>query len=204
MAVVHDRVAIHAGGHLHELEAYIRQELAMAIHASILPHAAHGLRPLLVPLLLLALTGSPEAIGPTVITSVDDLIDAPRTLFGKTRDQVERTLGPPLAVRRQAVPGLLNPEAVETVRELAYPGARIGVSGSAALRRVEITTPAYGLPHGLGIGATRQHVEETLGEPQELTEGRYLYLYSDGYPDTVEVYFRDHRVYRIEWTYWTE
>ena len=29
-------------------------------------------------------------------------------------------------------------------------------------------------------------------------------LYSDGYPDTVEVYFRDHRVYRIEWNYWTE
>src|SRR5207248_9597362 len=75
-----------------------------------------------------------EAIGPTVITRVDDLIDAPRTLFGRTRAQVEGT----------------------------------------------------------------------LGEPQELTEGRYLYLYSDGYPDTVEVYFRDHRVYRIEWNYWTE
>ena len=30
------------------------------------------------------------------------------------------------------------------------------------------------------------------------------HLYSDGYPDTVEVYFRDLRVYRIEWNYWTE
>lgn len=173
-------------------------------HARILPYTARRLRSLVVPLLLVLLAARAEAIGPTVITRVDDLIDAPRALFGRTRAQVEGALGAPLAVRQRAVPRLLHPEVVETIRELAYEGARIGVSASRALRRVEITTPAYGLPHGLGVGATRRHVEETLGEPQELTEGRYLYLYSDGYPDTVEVYFRDHRVYRIEWNYWTE
>ena len=107
---------------------------AQSRHASILPYTARRLRSLVVPLLCVALAARAEAIGPTVITRVDDLIDAPRALFGRTRAQVERT----------------------------------------------------------------------LGEPQELTEGRYLYLYSDGYPDTVEVYFRDHRVYRIEWNYWTE
>jgi hypothetical protein len=177
---------------------------ALGRHASILPYTARRLRSLVVPLLLVALAAGAEAIGPTVITRVDDLIDAPRALFGRTRAQVEGALGAPLAVRQRALPGLLHPEVVETIRELAYEGARIGVSASTALRRVEITTPAYGLPHGLGVGATRRHVEETLGEPQELTEGRYLYLYSDGYPDTVEIYFRDHRVYRIEWNYWTE
>ena len=53
----------------------------------------------------------------------------------------------------------------------------------------------------------RRHEERLtpfLGEPQELTDGRYLYLYSDGYPDTVELYFHDGRVRRIEWTYWAE
>ena len=108
-----------------------------------------------MPLLCVALAASAEAIGPTVITRVDDLIDAPRALFGRTRAQVEGTLGAPLAVRQRALPSLLHPEVVETIRELAYDGARIGVSASTALRRVE-------------------------------------------------VYFRDHRVYRIEWNYWTE
>jgi len=37
-----------------------------------------------------------------------------------------------------------------------------------------------------------------------MTDGRYLYLYSDGYPDTVEFYFRDGHVRRIEWNYWAE
>ena len=176
---------------------------AQGLHASILPQAARGLRRLVI-LLLLGAPAAAQGIGPTVITRVDDLIDAPHALFGRTRAEVERALGAPLEVRPRMVPGLLKPEAVERLSELAYPGARIGVSPSAALRRVEITTPAYALPHGLNVGATRRHVEETLGEPQELTDARYLYLYSDGYPNTVEVYFRDHRVYRIEWNYWTE
>ncbi len=176
----------------------------MGRHASILPQAPPGLRRLVVLGLVLALGGRAEALGPTVITHVDDLIDAPRALFGKTRDRIEQVLGTPLAVRPRAVPGLLNPERVETIRELTYPGVRIGLSALDALRRVEITRPGPSLPHGLDVGATRRHVEDTLGEPQEMTEGRYLYLYSDGYPDTVELYFRDHRVYRIEWNYWTE
>ncbi len=178
--------------------------MARRVHASILPQATRALARLVAVAALAGVAGGAEAIGPTVITRVDDLIDAPRALFGRTRAEVERALGAPLSVRERAVPGLLRPDAVQTIRELAYPGARIGVSAGAALRRVEITTPAYPLPHGLSVGATRRHVEETLGEPQELTEGRYLYLYSDGYPDTVEVYFREHRVHRLEWNYWTE
>ncbi len=147
------------------------REMARRVHASILPQATRALARLVAVAALAGVAGGAEAIGPTVITRVDDLVDAPRALFGRTRAEVERVLG---------------------------------VSAEAALRRVEITTPAYPLPHGLSVGETRRHVEETLGEPQELTEGRYLYLYSDGYPDTVEVYFREHRVHRLEWNYWTE
>jgi hypothetical protein len=172
----------------------------MRIHARILPHAT---RLVFLAILLAIPAGRAAAIGPTVITRVDDLIDAPRALFGRTRAQIVRALGAPLGERPRAVPGLLAPEKMDAISELAYPGAAIGLSGSAALRRVEIMTPGYRLPHGLEVGAARRHVEETLGEPQELTPGRYLYLYSDGYPDTVELYFKDDRVYRIEWNYWT-
>jgi hypothetical protein len=34
-----------------------------------------------------------------------------------------------------------------------------------------------------------------------VTDVSILYLYSDAYPDTVEFYFRDDRVQRIEWIY---
>ena len=122
-----------------------------------------------------------EAIGPTLIPQVDEFIDAPRARFGRTRAAIERALGAP-----------------------PYPGVVIRYSPTSALKSVAITTPAYPLPQGLGIGALRGDVERLLGEPQELTDARYLYLYSDGYPDTVEFYFRDGRVSRIEWNYWVE
>lgn len=129
----------------------------------------------------LALATLAEAIGPTLIPQVDEFIDAPRARFGRTRAEVERALGAP-----------------------PYPGVAIRYSTASALKSVTITTPAYPLPQGLGIGAVRGDVERLLGEPQEMTDGRYLYLYSDGYPDTVEFYFGDGRVRRIEWNYWVE
>jgi len=130
---------------------------------------------------LVALGGHAAAIGPTLIPRVDELIDAPRARFGRTRVEIERALGAP-----------------------PYPGLVIRYSSAAALKSVAITAPTYHLPQGIGIGTSRSDVERLLGEPQELTDGRYLYLYSDGYPDTVEFYFRDGRVRGIEWTYWVE
>src|SRR5213596_3475668 len=123
---------------------------------------------------VLALGGLAEAIGPTLIPQVDEFIDAPRALFGRTRAEIERVLGVP-----------------------PYPGVVIRYSPASALTSVAITAPTYRLPQGRGV-------ERLLGEPQEMTEGRYLYLYSDGYPDTVEFYFRDGHVRRIEWNYWAE
>ncbi len=130
---------------------------------------------------VVALGGLAEAVGPTLIPQVDEFIDAPRALFGRTRAEIERVLGAP-----------------------PYPGVVIRYSPASALTSVAITAPTYRLPQGLGVGASRRDVERLLGEPQEMTEGRYLYLYSDGYPDTVEFYFRDGRVRRIEWNYWAE
>lgn len=40
--------------------------------------------------------------------------------------------------------------------------------------------------------------------PGDRRDARYMYLYSDGYPDTVEFYFSDGRLRRLEWTYWVE
>jgi len=87
--------------------------MARRVHASILPQATRALARLVAVAALAGVAGGAEAIGPTVITRVDDLIDdAPRALFGRTRAEVERALGAPLAVRERAVPGLLRPDAV--------------------------------------------------------------------------------------------
>jgi hypothetical protein len=151
--------------------------------------------------LTLASTAGAQRLPPTDLVAVDQFIDAPRALFGRTRTMVERTLGTPITIRARSLPGG-RPALRDAVDELAYPGVVIGVSrGSAGLRRVEITEPRWTLPSGLNVGAARDRVEALLGEPQTATDVSALYLYSDAYPDTVEFYFRAGRVHRIEWLY---
>lgn len=147
------------------------------------------------------LTAGPgEAIRPTDIVAVDDFIDAARTVFGRTRAQVERGLGSPSEVRaRTLTDGVGPPDAVD---ELVYPGVTIFVSRrSTAVRRVVLSHARTPLPRGLAVGVAREDVEQALGEPQAASDASVMYLYADGFPNTVEFYFRDGRVRRIEWTF---
>ena len=60
------------------------------------------------------------------------------------------------------------------------------------------------LPHGLDVGAARARVEAVLGAAVEMTDVRYFYLDADGFPNSVEFFFRDGRITRIEWRFWAE
>lgn len=147
-----------------------------------------------------------QVIGPTDIARVDEFIDAPRALFGRTRAEIVRRLGAPLTVESRSLARYTHPEVRDPVEDLAYAGVTFGVlagvrESASALRRVAVTSTAFSLPRALNVGVERRRVEQVLGEPQELTPVRYLYLYADGFPDTVEFFFRDDRVYRIEWNY---
>jgi hypothetical protein len=139
-----------------------------------------------------------------VIPRVDDLIDAPRTLFGRTRLDIEARLGPPVARGRAPLASGRDPAVLRPADELRYPGLTLQFVDDARLARAVVTTASYTLPHGLAVGTAADRVQDVLGEPQEASSTRLLYLYSDGYPDTVELYVRDGRVSRIEWTYWVE
>jgi hypothetical protein len=154
--------------------------------------------------MLLAWTTPAVAGGPTVIPRVDDLIDAPRTLFGRTKADIEARLGPPVARHRAVLASVRDPTVLRPAEEIRYPGLTLQFATDARLARAVVTAAAYALPHGLAVGTTADRVQDVLGEPQEATSTRLLYLYSDGYPDTVELYVRDGRVSRIEWTYWVE
>jgi hypothetical protein len=141
------------------------------------------------------------AAGPTDIVRVDDYIGAPRTLFGRTGAELERALGPPLGAEPGAVPTYRDPAIVRPTRRLSYPGLVIDVLATGCLRRVRLAAPGRGQPFGLDVGTAREEIERVLGEPQESGDGHLMYLYSDGYPDTVHFHLRDGRVRSIEWNF---
>ena len=158
-------------------------------------------RPLAILLALAAFAADGDALGRTDIVAVDDFIDAPRALFGRTREAVERALGAPPTVRGRTLSAGPGPPA-EAVDELAYPGLVVTVSHrSTTVRGVQITQPRWTLPRALNVGVERRRVEETLGEPQLTSDASVLYLDADGFPNTVEFHFRGDRVHRIEWSF---
>jgi hypothetical protein len=152
----------------------------------------------LASLLVCGLTAA-GAVGPTDIVRVDDYIGAPRVLFGRTGAEVERALGPPVDTQPGAVASYLDPADLRPTRRLTYPGLVIDVLGTGRIRRVRIAAPGRGLPFGLDVGSPRDEVERILGEPQEATTSVLMYLYSDGFPETVHFHLRDGRVRGIEW-----
>ena len=141
-----------------------------------------------------------QAVRPTDIVAVDDFIDAARSVFGRTRTQVEQRLGAPTEVRARTLADGVGP--AEAVDELVYPGVAIFVSRrSAAVRRVVLSEARAPLPRGLTVDVARGEIERALGEPQAASDASVMYLYADGFPNMVEFYFRDGRVRRIEWTF---
>ena len=139
--------------------------------------------------------------GATDIVAVDDVINAPRGLFGRTRAAVEQALGAPLSVRASTLPATPT-SAAEAAEQLTYRGVVITVSRrSSSVRAVTISEPRWTLPRGLNVGTSRGQVEATLGEAQLIGDTSVLYLDADGFPNTVEFHFRGDAVRRIEWSY---
>ena len=144
--------------------------------------------------LLVLMSATPQATaGPTDIQRVDDFIDAPRALFGRTRAELERRLGMPARERPRA-------DGVT----LSWPGIDVALSRSARVAGVVVSAAGRPLPHGLDVGAPRARVEAVLGEALQATDDRSFYPDADGFPNSVEFFFRDGHVTRIEWRFWTE
>jgi hypothetical protein len=141
------------------------------------------------------------AVGPTDIVRVDDYIGAPRALFGRSGAEIERALGPPVAAEAARVASYRDPAIYRATRRLTYPGLVIDLLETGRVRRVRLATPGRGLPFGLDVGTERSEVERVLGEPQEADNIHLMYLYSDGYPDTVHFHLRSGRVREIEWNF---
>lgn len=151
------------------------------------------MRALAIGLLLLAVVPLPALAGSTDIPRVDDYIDAPRALFGRTRAELERRLGAPASERPRG-------QGVA----LSWPGLEVALSRSARVAGVVVSAAGRPLPHGLDVGVLRARVEAVLGEALETTDDRWFYPDADGFPNSVEFFFRDGRVIRIEWRFWAD
>jgi len=125
---------------------------------------------LLLTLVLLVMPGAAAAVGPTDIARVDDYIDAPRALFGRTRAELERRLGAPMQER---------PRAGTIV--LSWPGLEVAVSRSARVAAVIVRAAGRPLPHGLDVGARARASRRVLGAAQDTTDERAVYLDADGF-----------------------
>jgi hypothetical protein len=145
--------------------------------------------------------GAAGAAGQTDIARVDDYIGAPRAMFGRSGAEVERTLGPPHQTESGAVATYRDPAVFRSTRRVSYPGLVIDVLATGRVRRVRIARSGRGLPFGLDVGSPREEVERVLGEAQEAADGHLMYLYSDGYPETVHFHLREGRVHDIEWNF---
>jgi hypothetical protein len=151
------------------------------------------MRPLAVALAFVFATGVPATAGPTDIARVDDYIDAPRALFGRTRADLERRLGAPTRERPRS-------DGVA----LSWPGLEVVLSRTARVAGVVVYAAGRSLLLGLDVGAPRARVEAALGDAVEASDDRCLYLDADGFPNSVEFFFREGRVTRIEWRFWAE
>jgi hypothetical protein len=150
------------------------------------------MRPAVVLLLVLVVASAATAAS-TDIARVDDYIDAPRALFGRTLAELERKLGAP-ASRRPRGAGAI----------LIWPGLEVSASASGRVAGVIVHAAGHVLPYGLDIGTPRARVEAVLGVASEMTDARSFYPDADGFPNSVEFVFRDGRVRRIEWRFWAD
>src|SRR2546423_14197514 len=133
-----------------------------------------------VPLLwLVVVVGAAAAAGPTDIARVDEFIDAPRALLGRTRAELERTLGPPAEVRARAGAAVL----------LSWPGLDIAVSRSSRVAAVVLRAAGRPLPHGLDVGTPRARVQAVVGGAPDAAGERGAPLHADGVPHSVRVFF---------------
>src|SRR5437016_12703748 len=103
---------------------------------------------LLLSLALLVIPGAAVAAAPTDIARVDDYIDAPRALFGRTRAELERRLGVPTQERLRA--GTIV---------LFWPGLEVAMSPSARVAAISVRAAGRPLPDRLDVGAPRARVE---------------------------------------------
>jgi hypothetical protein len=129
--------------------------------------------------------------------------------LGKTRAEIERNLGRPLASTGKEVPNLHYPERTDEIFELGYTGLRISIYRVSETRKeivtaVAITSARYRLKWGIKVGCPIDDVQKVFGYPSEEREGVISYETGEEAPSSVSFYFRNGLVYKIYWAFYID
>lgn len=122
-------------------------------------------------------------------------------------------MGSPKSVNITKIPNIHFPDQIDEIHELFYDGLSLEIyvvkhpdySGPdpSLLRGISITSNKYKVKYGLNIGSSKAAVKKVLGNP--LTEDhKFTYENTDGYANHVYFYFRNARVYRIDWHFFID
>jgi len=108
-------------------------------------------------------------------------------------------------VQREVVSTVKNRHVenqIDEVRELYYDGLYVRAYFPAKdhrrllLEEVEITSPRFGIKHGLNVGASVTELQRVLGEPDEIKGDVYSYF---GEADTVHFVVRGGVIIKVKW-----
>ena len=126
--------------------------------------------------------------------------------LGKRGIKTIRELGP---VKRETVTKVQNPHIdghIDEIREFFLGGLYVralfpgGRHNAYLLQQVEITKPLWRAKYGLNVGATRETVEDKLGQPDAEQDGFLEYFHSMGI-GTARIYFNAERIVKLEWEF---
>jgi hypothetical protein len=135
--------------------------------------------------------------------------DALRRDGNLTRRQLVGRLGAPTGVEHEPVANTYDPEQVDTLRTLQYPGLSATVydvtrEPKAFLIRLAVTDARYESPEGLRVGASADAVVDRVGPPTERRAGgaEWVYRENRSAPTAMIVSVDDGRVAQIVWEFY--
>ncbi len=126
--------------------------------------------------------------------------------LGKTRYDIIRTLGRPIRITEKEVDNIHDPAQIDNEYIFFYTGLSIRIyevsrTGKEIVTGMSITSDQYELKWGLSVGCSQDDVKRVLGEPHEKKSNVYVYQ-TDGAPSSVFFFFRESKVYMVDWGFY--
>ena len=138
---------------------------------------------------------------------VDDGLDFE---LGDSVNEIIKTLGQPKDIQVDKIKNVHYPdEIVDEIHRLYYDGLYVQIykateGNKELLQALSITSNKFKVKLGLNVGTTKTEIRRTLGNPSNDSDDMWSYVYTEGYPNTVQFYFENDAVTKIEWSYWID
>lgn len=104
---------------------------------------------------------------------------------------------------------LHDPQQIDTIRRLAYPGLLLtvyepGASAKRMITEVIVTAPGYRTAEGIQVGSSLQELSDAYGEADLLEGDEYVYQSSATASISMRFRVEDERVTRMQWQFYVD